>query len=178
MPGCTIQAAAVDHIVPPEDGGAVFDPENLRAICTHCNNVRAMRTRMQEGWRRSATWIVLVMGPPASGKSTYIAEHKGPHDLVIDYGAMAESMGGASHKEVMAARNAVLKRVQRGQVEAPRVWIHSANPEAERMFPYHEVVSLDPGRDEVLSRCSQDRVLARLAEDWYRKRTPVTRREW
>jgi 5-methylcytosine-specific restriction endonuclease McrA len=38
--GCTVVAAEVDHIVSPRDGGAWFDPSNLRAACAHCNHAR------------------------------------------------------------------------------------------------------------------------------------------
>ena len=35
--GCTLIADQVDHIIPLVDGGAKYDPSNLRAACTHCN---------------------------------------------------------------------------------------------------------------------------------------------
>lgn len=37
-PRCTRYATEVDHIVPRVDGGAVFDPANLRAACKACNS--------------------------------------------------------------------------------------------------------------------------------------------
>jgi 5-methylcytosine-specific restriction protein A len=36
-PGCTLVADQVDHITPLANGGAKYDPTNLRAACTHCN---------------------------------------------------------------------------------------------------------------------------------------------
>jgi len=44
-PTCTVHAQAVDHIIPWADGGAWYDPTNLRAICTACNSSRANRMR-------------------------------------------------------------------------------------------------------------------------------------
>ncbi len=41
--GCGRLADAVDHIVPWRDGGAWYDLENLRAICTPCNSARVRR---------------------------------------------------------------------------------------------------------------------------------------
>ena len=35
--GCTQLADQVDHIVELVNGGAKYDPTNLRAACTHCN---------------------------------------------------------------------------------------------------------------------------------------------
>lgn len=34
---CTTKATEVDHIVAVADGGAQFDPANLRAACKSCN---------------------------------------------------------------------------------------------------------------------------------------------
>jgi 5-methylcytosine-specific restriction endonuclease McrA len=39
-PRCTLNATEVDHIVRPEDGGAWYDPANLRASCGPCNRGR------------------------------------------------------------------------------------------------------------------------------------------
>ena len=35
----------LDHIVPPEEGGAWFDPLNLRAACRGCNSKRRRGTK-------------------------------------------------------------------------------------------------------------------------------------
>jgi 5-methylcytosine-specific restriction endonuclease McrA len=40
LPGCKVRANSVDHIVRPEDGGAPYDPANLRAACTSCNSAK------------------------------------------------------------------------------------------------------------------------------------------
>lgn len=40
MPGCTLDAQEVDHIIRPEDGGPRYDPSNLRSSCKHCNASR------------------------------------------------------------------------------------------------------------------------------------------
>lgn len=44
-PTCTRVATEVDHVIARADGGAVFDPDNMRAACSACNAWRAvMRT--------------------------------------------------------------------------------------------------------------------------------------
>ena len=40
-PRCTRYATVVDHVVSRVDGGAVFDPSNMRAACRACNADRA-----------------------------------------------------------------------------------------------------------------------------------------
>jgi len=179
-PKCTKRATAVDHIVPVNDGGAFYDPTNLRAACQWCNSWRANRQKRNEGWRRSNTHIVLVMGPPTAGKSTYIREHAGPHDLVIDYDALQQAMGNAPRNEVREVHNALLRRVQAGDAGADTVWIHSANPRAEEQFPHHEVVLLDPGEDEAMERAKRERpeYILPVIENWYASRGEPSRREW
>jgi 5-methylcytosine-specific restriction protein A len=40
-PKCQTVATQVDHVMPWRQGGSWFDPTNLRAACSHCNNSRA-----------------------------------------------------------------------------------------------------------------------------------------
>lgn len=186
---CQGTADQVDHIVPWEAGGAWYDEGNLRAACEPCNKGRAARTKHREGWRRSSTHIVLVVGPPGAGKSTWVSEQASGRDVVVDYDLIAEALGahtshGHDSEVAGAARNAVLRKIQRGELDAPKAYIVSANPEAEQTFPHHEVHLVDPGQDEVLRRCRDAGRPAKwteLVRDWYRRRSvePVgPSREW
>lgn len=190
-PRCLGAATEADHIVDVADGGARLDLANGRAACKPCNSGRSARKKHREGWRRSATRIMLVVGPPGAGKSTYVREHAGPADVVVDMDVIAEALGsrsshgrvGGSLEAARAARNAVLREIQRGELSAPVAWIVSANPNAERQFPHHEVVIVDPGREEVLRRCREagrPAEWAGLVDDWYRRRPDRVgpSREW
>jgi hypothetical protein len=128
----------------------------------------------------------LVVGPPGSGKTKYVADHRGTTDLVVDYDAIAEALGSTvthghdqpMHGVVMAARNAVLKSLRRGECDSRRAWIISANPSAESIFPFHDRVVVDPGRDVVLAQVETssrpDSWLA-LVDDWYAARAGTGR---
>ena len=55
--GCTQHADQVDHIVPLVDGGEKYDPNNLRAACTHCNaSLGASIGNTRRVRRVSRTW--------------------------------------------------------------------------------------------------------------------------
>jgi hypothetical protein len=179
-PGCTTTATQVDHIRPVHNGGAWYDPNNLRAACATCNNKRA-DNRPTEQWRTARTRIALVIGPPGAGKTTWVEENKGPHDLVVDYDKLAGAIGGGAHpgqdaptnplhEATSAARNAILRGLRQGKFNVGRAWIISANPKAEEMFPYHRVVVVDPGPEEVKRRLTEAKRPARyrqLVDEWY-----------
>jgi hypothetical protein len=156
-PGCTGVATEVDHIVPVTQGGAWYEGANLRAACRTCNRRRIDRTR-DDAWRHGPTHITLVYGPPAAGKSTHVAKHARPGDLIVDYDAIAASLGaraydhgGRIHPAVNAARNAILRGLRQGTTGAERAWITSANPDAPARFPHHAAVLIDPGLDACLT---------------------------
>lgn len=194
-PNCARTANQVDHIVPVLEGGSWFDERNLRAACRRCNVGRS-NADANDRWKSSSTRIVLVVGPPGAGKSTLVNNERGSTDVVIDYDKIAEALGsstshghdGSIHKATMAARNGVLRALRRGEIQAPRVWVVSANPNAESIFPFHEVRVVDPGRVVVLEQLTAAGRLTQFAsivESWYFARqrlpegaTPPPSRAW
>ncbi len=185
-PGCKRPAVTADHIIPWRDGGAWYDLDNLRATCKPCNSSRALKWGRSEGWRRSKTQIVLVTGPPLGGKSTYVKANALPGDVIIDYDDLATALGSDSRDRTMgwhgiinATRNAALREVQAGNVNADRVWIVSTNPNAAEMFPHHELIEINPGIDEVRRRTvGSDRTQPALDQQakWFPGESIGTRR--
>lgn len=176
-PNCTGHADQVDHIVPLEQGGAPYDHANLRAACRRCNVGRANKTRDKEGWRTAPAHITLVYGPPGAGKSTYVQQRRKPEDLVVDYDLLGHALGSATreqhqelHGTINAARNAVLAQIRKGDTGARHIWIVSTNPRAPSMFPHHEAIHLDPGRqvarERAVSGGRTDSALD-LLDQWY-----------
>jgi hypothetical protein len=152
-PHCKGRATEVDHIIPWRDGGAWFDPANLRAACDWCNTWRAQRQKSRDGWKRAKTHITLVMGPAEryGDLEAYVEAHAGPADLVIDYNALARAIGDRPD-EIKKLRGSLLTKLRRGDVTAPRAWITSANPQAAQMFPYHQVVAIGTEVHEAAGR--------------------------
>ncbi|OZC70213.1 hypothetical protein CH276_02125 [Rhodococcus sp. 06-470-2] len=130
--------------------------------------------------------IHVVTGPPASGKTTWVAEHARPGiDLVIDFDAMAGSFNaGAGSREydqtfarmVQASRRAAVDYVLKSKYwTGPTVdaFIIHTNPNAEQRKRYSDVHAefhiIDPGEEIVLARIEQQRPahLREVALDWY-----------
>lgn len=133
----------------------------------------------EQGWAQVDTHVTLVCGPPGAGKSTYVQQTAAPDDVIVDYDRLVAAFHvGPSHREgvsqaAQTARNAILNRVRAGRLTAERVWLVSANPNAELLFPHHDRVLLDPGRDVALERCrAGGRPAAWLiaVDDWYANR--------
>lgn len=184
-PRCIGRATEVDHIIPWRQNGAWLDPANLRSSCQPCNTGRVDRS--QHGrWTYSPTEIVLVIGPPGSGKSTYVQRNQDLDDLVVDYDLIAQSIGSrvdhdhpeSLHGPTMAIRNAMLQTIRHGKTGTKRAWIVSANPKAETTFPHHRIVLVDPGKPEVIRRArgaGRPERWIELIEAWYEKRSPAPR---
>ena len=194
-PRCTTIATHVDHIIPVNSGGPWWEPDNLRASCRNCNLTRVNRNP-QDAWKQSTTHITLIVGPPGAGKTTHVKTHAKPGDLIIDYDQIAAALGGelanpnhnpqtpqhigghtpsgnALHKATMSARNALIKSLRQGKTGVKKAWIISANPKAESMFPFHEVVVIDPGRDVVLGqvkKAGRPSNWVQLVDQWYLSR--------
>jgi hypothetical protein len=112
-------ATQVDHIIGKAKDGT-DEHDNLQAICDDCHKVKTKaesRGRRHkpltnvDGWpaedtvkrwgysipddlRLSAIPVVLVCGPPASGKTTHTHAHAGPSDTIIDMDAYKVTAGG------------------------------------------------------------------------------------
>lgn len=126
--------------------------------------------------------LYVVTGPPASGKTTYVAAHAAPGAVVIDWDALAVALtagGGDTHRHprpvqqvAHRARRAAIREGLR-QSRGHEVWVvHSApSPQALAEYRAHsaKLITIDPGRDVVLARCDQLRPPASrdAALRWY-----------
>ncbi|WP_433078889.1 AAA family ATPase [Dactylosporangium sp. CA-052675] len=129
--------------------------------------------------------LTVVIGPPASGKSTWCLEHAKPGDVVIDFDRLAVALtgaGGDPHDHA-AAVTTVARAARTAAIEAAvklagnvDVYLIHSSPGRDRMQRYLELGArievVDPGRDVVRERCKRERPQRMFAviDEWYRER--------
>ncbi len=163
LPGCTKRATTKDHIIPKELGGD-DSMENLRPACNPCNGKR--QHLAVSGVDPSGITVVVIVGPPAAGKSSYVREHAKLGDVVIDLdriaaaltlGDVTDAHGYPQHIRNIAigARKAAVARALRMRYPCT-VWMIHAVPARDQLQQYarlrYRIVTLDPGRAEVEAR--------------------------
>ena len=204
LPGCTTTATEVDHKVPASRGGS-HTVDNLRPACRHCNASRGNDldppSAPSRDWfgtgaaavvepARSAARVVVVIGPPGAGKTTWVRQQieappgvsKTPPGgyVVIDFDALAGALapgldGHDVGREVRAVATAARSAAIAAAVALPvRVWLIHALPSPADLVRYRssgwEVVTIDPGEAEVRRRCDQAKRPARALDAvarWY-----------
>jgi predicted kinase len=89
---------------------------------------------------RSCIPVTLVCGPPASGKSTYVEQHKGEHDLIVDLDVIASEMAGTGLHDwgikwlggAVRKRNEMLANLHKEEAKRHAMaWLIATEPKAE-----------------------------------------------
>lgn len=174
----------VDHIVPKELGGT-DERENLQALCKPCHSTKTYVSDGSFG-RAVLQRVVVVCGPPASGKTTYVRERAHVGELVVDVDRIYEALSGQPYYDkpssllpfVLAARDAVLARLERPS-PVGRAWLITGGADArererlERRFKAHVIV-LETSVEECLRRIRQDPRRSLRAREW----EPLIRDWW
>jgi hypothetical protein len=126
--------------------------------------------------------LILVTGPPASGKSTWVRSKAKPGDIVIDYDQLANALTAPGahpydHPKVLRnvasrARAAAITEALKHTADVDVYVIHTL-PSTEALNRYTEhdaqLITIDPGRDVVMRRIAEQRPpsMRSVAERWY-----------
>jgi 5-methylcytosine-specific restriction protein A len=189
------KATQVDHVRPKSVGGT-DDQNNLQPICEPCHRVKTAKEGGRQPWLGrdallpTAVPLVVVCGPPASGKSRYVRDHAGPADIVIDLDVIASGMSGQGlhswdrlHwlKQALAERHRLLASL--ATASCPRAWFIVSEPKREgrerwvkRLSP-ERVVVLETPASTCIERVRQDSerpqeaTIQAITEWWSKYRT-------
>lgn len=133
--------------------------------------------------------LYLIIGPPASGKTTWVEQHAKHGDIVIDYDAIACTLSpiNADPYKLPPAVKSVTKAARQAAIDTAvglssttDVYVIHAMPSTSLLDKYRargaQVITIDPGADVVLARCKNERPwqMAQAAKQWY---APTTERQ-
>ena len=129
--------------------------------------------------------LIVVTGPPAAGKSSWIKAHAKATDVVIDLDLMALAMAGPgadhhAHGDVLMrvvhrARFAALNEAYQ-HLDKVDVYVIHTQPSAKALAKYKRlearIVTVDPGREIVMQRVKAMRQpeMERVVTRWYNAR--------
>ena len=176
---CGRPANVVDHIVPHKGDWSLFWDfrGNVQSMCTPCHS---KKTAMDDGrWGMLSMRppfpgplerpLTVVCGPPGAGKTTYVASHAQPGDLVVDLDAIKSELSGlppyhANHEEwrerAMRERNKRLVGLCFPDCPHPRAWLISSCPLVADRRWWRAL-----GAETVLIRPPIERVLQNISSD-------------
>lgn len=175
-------ADTADHRTPRAKGGT-DDLANLMPAHRGCNSRRGMA--LPPGM---AATTVVVTGPPGAGKTTHVATHAAPGDVVVDLDALIAALSGPGTgdphhapdhiRAVAQAARAAAIRAARELSRGPTVWVIHTNPTPGQRDAYLRTgatfVRIDPGAAEVQARnVSAGRPLSHRRKAAAMARTPA-----
>lgn len=118
---------------------------------------------------KPACRVILVCGPPAAGKSTYVREHASPEDIVIDYDLTARELGFGRDRpdsatvDILRARNRSLEALSRvSPTQTAWVIVGAPSPSGRKWWQNalgvkpKDVIFLLPERRELIRRIVDD----------------------
>ena len=198
--GCTATASEVDHIHSIKDRPDLrLSWSNLRGFCKTHHSQRTARDQSfgMSAEARARTWpadlsrsaipLTIVCGAPGSGKSRYVRQHAGPHDIIIDMDAIKAELSGTSIYSAeprwtgpaLEQRNRMLRSLATS--DAPHAWFIVSAPEPTEQAWWRRVLNgrvhvMDTDEATCIERINNDhrrighreRMIERC-RDWFAK---------
>lgn len=129
--------------------------------------------------------LIVVCGPPAAGKSSYVQAHAKAADIVIDLDVITRALSGPGAPQwnqdptiLRVAHRARFAAIEEAIALRDKVttWLIHTNPSPKALVKYKRVeariVTVDPGQDIVMQRIDamRDPTMRAVATRWYRHR--------
>ena len=205
-------AACIVHHIEHITAANVDNPEitlnwdNLKAVCEKCHAEEHAKDKKafkgtaarlngiafdEEGNAVASPNVFLICGSPGSGKTTYVQEHKGPRDLVIDMDYICAALQGEAgdirtdHRPIIAVaaevRGLLYEIIQQRRGQWERAFVVSGVADALEMRALAnelgaQLVLLETPLAECVKRIKDDPQRARnrkrfvkLAAEWHEK---------
>ena len=143
------------------DPNITLNPENIQVVSFRTHN------EIHNRFGRWTRHIYLVYGCPLAGKSTYVRERAGIHDLIIDvdkiYACISNNplyiKSNRLYENMKAVQDALLDTIKCKRGKWVNAWIVGGYPfKGER-----ERVCNEYGAEPILIDCTQEEALMRLA---------------
>lgn len=170
------------------DVNITFNHDNLQLLCKKCHNAvhnkayemhrmnRVKSTSIDNGleWDSEGNMVekknvYIVWGSPASGKTTYVKEHKGKYDIVVDTDYLMAALGMSSTEDknidaffiALDIRNMLYDLIADRKYNFDAVWIVTMLPEREKRMRLQqrlraEPIHIDTDMEECLLRAKAD----------------------
>ena len=190
------------------DTNISLDHENLQLLCRKCHNAthekayamhrkNLQKNPMTSGglcWDESGNLVenknvYIVWGAPASGKTTYVREHKGKYDIVIDLDYIASALSMRDDVQdknsdaffiALDVRNLLYDLIAERKYNFDKVWIVTMLPERDKRIRLQqklkaELIYINATKEECLFRARIDETRAdkqtqyKIIEDYFSK---------
>lgn len=185
--GRITEATVVDHIKPHRgDLDLFWDDDNHQPLCKPCHDRKTSEeTRSAASapsdLKPARARVVLVCGPPGSGRLEYVRAHASKHDRLFDEEAEAARMDGVeryhagdqARKVAEGMRNSFCKSLSSSKDTTGTAWVIMQCPRAQEREQWEtllgaEVVVVEADAHEVLMRTGSERAEA-LAKRWIQR---------
>lgn len=179
---CGGAANTVDHKIPIEQGGDVWDFKNLQTLCFECHQLkRAKEAHMTAKGQtyNDISQITLICGPPGAGKTSYVKERARHGDLILDLDRIFVALSGLPKYDkptnlfhyAMTAYDSIVMALSRESESYQHSWVITSAARKKKRQQLQsllnaKMVMLDVDPAECLRRISKDPNRSARLEFW------------